>query len=625
LRLGQPAEAEAHLRRAIALGRRAIQSDRLAAPSPHQLAWLYIWLGQALYAQSKLAEQIRVGEEGLALLGDEINPAEAALIQGATALGYPHQDDRERTREIWHRAAAYVENLPYVEEWGAIYQRIFTSYLRDKQVDEARRWLHILEQKIASLEDERAQGILHQRTQDLLVQEGDLQGGIQHLLQAVTHATHMGNVMDHSVYEWQLGLRSLAMGDLDAADRHARTAFEINQAIGSAFFLAWAHWLLGQIAACRGNEREAQEHLEQALPYAREADRPAIALVCHCILGRMHLNWGEREKALQRYRLAAEICTPGMLRRWHAPEIWSYARVFAGVLDGIEEAMADGESFRATCRQFPGRESIESADDLRQLALGQWFLAPAAPCRSARLALKESFSGPLSSGGPLSSEWAWRDSYGDCRYALDGALAVKAANGRDLWLLNHSAPRLLHPLSSLFPGTSDNAHAPGRVAPSPSSVAIEAICAPASENKPAMGGLLLWIDKANYLCLGWGTGGPREITLSGCVEGQDAIYGRGRLPPRSGEGAAGVPLERVWLRLEWGEPEAAGSGRRGRALCSADGEAWYTTGSILFPCDERTQVGLYACGNIDRSIYHGAYPEGTAIRFESFCCWTLSP
>ena len=58
-----------------------------------------------------------------------------------------------------------------------------------------------------------------------------------------------------------------------------------------------------------------------------------------------------------RYRLAAEICTPGMLRRWHAPEIWSYARVFAGVLDGIEEAMADGESFRATCRQFPRAEA----------------------------------------------------------------------------------------------------------------------------------------------------------------------------------------------------------------------------------------------------------------------------
>jgi hypothetical protein len=33
------------------------------------------------------------------------------------------------------------------------------------------------------------------------------------------------------------------------------------------------------------------------------------------------------------------------------------------------------------------------------------------------------------------------------------------------------------------------------------------------------------------------------------------------------------------------------------------------------------QIGQHAIGNIDRSIYHGAYPDGTAIRFESFEVW----
>jgi hypothetical protein len=28
-----------------------------------------------------------------------------------------------------------------------------------------------------------------------------------------------------------------------------------------------------------------------------------------------------------------------------------------------------------------------------------------------------------------------------------------------------------------------------------------------------------------------------------------------------------------------------------------------------------------AIGNIDRTIYRGAYPDGTAIRFESFMLW----
>jgi hypothetical protein len=31
---------------------------------------------------------------------------------------------------------------------------------------------------------------------------------------------------------------------------------------------------------------------------------------------------------------------------------------------------------------------------------------------------------------------------------------------------------------------------------------------------------------------------------------------------------------------------------------------------------------VHAIGWIDRTIYHGAYPEGTVIRFESFDLWT---
>jgi regulation of enolase protein 1 (concanavalin A-like superfamily) len=64
-------------------------------------------------------------------------------------------------------------------------------------------------------------------------------------------------------------------------------------------------------------------------------------------------------------------------------------------------------------------------------------------------------------------------------------------------------------------------------------------------------------------------------------------------------------------------------GERMRALCSADGEEWFSVGSITFPVQSPVQVGLHAIGHIDRTIYHGAYPLGTAIRFESFELWEL--
>ncbi len=205
-------------------------------------------------------------------------------------------------------------------------------------------------------------------------------------------------------------------------------------------------------------------------------------------------------------------------------------------------------------------------------------------------------------------------------------MVIEAANGRDLWHVNWSAPRLIRPLSSVLanalapnasgPDAPEHAQAPVPEAPFAPGVALQTVCTPAFEDRPAMGGLTIWIDRANYLRLDWGMGGPREIALTGCLEDQDAVYSRGRLPPEPVEGPTGT-IERAWLRLEWADGQV-------RALCSADGQAWYIAGSVALPYDARAQVGVYACGNIDRGIYPGAYPEGTAIRFESFRCWALA-
>jgi hypothetical protein len=62
-------------------------------------------------------------------------------------------------------------------------------------------------------------------------------------------------------------------------------------------------------------------------------------------------------------------------------------------------------------------------------------------------------------------------------------------------------------------------------------------------------------------------------------------------------------------------------GREVKALCSADGQNWFTCGQVEFPVEDLLEVGLYAIGNIDRTIYSGAFLEGTAIRFESFHVW----
>ena len=107
-----------------------------------------------------------------------------------------------------------------------------------------------------------------------------------------------------------------------------------------------------------------------------------------------------------------------------------------------------------------------------------------------------------------------------------------------------------------------------------------------------------------------GTAGKHEVVFHGCLDNEDLIIGRGRLSME--------PSDRVFRRLER-------MAARVNALCSADGAQWFTVGHVMFPVEDPVQIGLHAIGNIDRTVYHGAYPDGTAIRFESFTLWGPDP
>jgi hypothetical protein len=148
-----------------------------------------------------------------------------------------------------------------------------------------------------------------------------------------------------------------------------------------------------------------------------------------------------------------------------------------------------------------------------------------------------------------------------------------------------------------------------RLAPS-GDFAAQTVCGPlhADVEQPAIGGLILWQDPLHYLALERGHFGAADISFRGCLDGADCFIGRGRLP-----------AARIWLRLER-------LGRRVTALCSADGRHWSCAGAIEFPTQNGVDVlvGLHAIGAVDRTIYHGAYPEGTAICFTSFELWTAA-
>ena len=187
------------------------------------------------------------------------------------------------------------------------------------------------------------------------------------------------------------------------------------------------------------------------------------------------------------------------------------------------------------------------------------------------------------------------DPLDDCAYKPDGGLVIHAASGRQLWHLNRSAPRLVRTLP-----------------PDIENPTFQITCEPALMDRPARGGILLWQNKDNYLWLEVGRFGMRDVAFGGCLDNRDLVIGRGRLP--EGPEPGWTMGEPVTLRFEV-------TSDRVDALCTLDEERWFSVGHATFPFDETMQVGVHAIGMIDRAIYHGAYPEGTAIRFTSFKVW----
>jgi hypothetical protein len=384
----------------------------------------------------------------------------------------------------------------------------------------------------------------------------------------------------------------LLLGDLPEAEAYAHKQLEAAEAIGDQREIGVALVAIGKVFLCQGRWDQATDAFEQASQVGRE-DGPLLAWAGHAS-GRASLAQGKRSEARKQLQEAAALDDK--------PD----HRNFIDLLSGLEEAYDDPEAFLAFCQRFRAEHP-----EAREWPFVQWCLEPAQPhfgfrVPSGRLdfglpdKVKDESSRDLvgSIQNPKSKiqngGWVWHDPFGDCSLTVRNGLEIRAANGRDLCHPNRSAPHLLRPIAGDF--------------------ALQAACRSVSKDMPAIGGLLLWRNKEHYLRLDWGSRGPHQVSVGGCLPGKqigarlwsgekDATIGRGRLV-----------TERIFLRLER-------LGGNVRALCSADGQHWFTVGQVEFPAEEPLEAGLNAIGTIDRMIYPGAYPQGTAIRFEAFELW----
>ncbi|MBW7885469.1 MAG: AAA family ATPase, partial [Caldilineaceae bacterium] len=544
--------ADDYFHRAIALAH-LIDAPRI------ELVQMYAWLCRDLRWQNRLDEVIRIGQEGLAPLDEAEAGMEAAILYGNLAEAYFYMDDRPRYHDIVQRMAHLLTRLPYSDDLFASYGCVQLMHRERNELEKALKLVRTIEQGLQDGHNPLCSAWIHMwQIPRCLEAAGDMRSALSHTETGFEQARQLG---DAKTVGWglnHLAERFLALGELARAQATVEEGLALHQRLGLDGELMESTHILATIRYCQGAVAESVKLIEIALELARRTGYNYARAFQRTLLGRGLLAQGQRQEAQVQFCHVLENEVPDLRR---SPWLLSS-------LAGLEATAGDPGAFQAYCRDLQRRRP-----ELAQLVLERWWLEPVAtdtglPC-DALVGLEAEIEG---------GRWEWIDPFGDCAYTLADGLVIRAANCRNLWANNLSAPRLVRPATGDF--------------------AVQATCRAALPDRPAIGGLLLWQDKTNYLRLTWGELGGDQVAFAGSRDNSNLVIGRGRLP---NQGC-------VMLRLE----------RRAAAVCafvSADGQEWLGVGQTHLPADGPLLVGLHAIGQIDRIVWPDAYPEGTAIRF----------
>jgi class 3 adenylate cyclase/CheY-like chemotaxis protein len=562
---GRTVEAEGAFEEAIALAK------EMELP-PRHLVRLYHWISEALWWQGRYNEVIDYGEMGLEILGDDTECLEAALMNSAIAMGDLNKGNTEKWREYTRKNMAFIKKLPYSVELRPPYGHIVDVVaLEDGDVESALEWAKELEARSVQHNDLRGMASVWLHKGDVLVSKGDYKNSLSLLQKSLETYERIGDARFAGWCYGHIGEALLYSGNVEEAETHALTFLSMTEQVGNPRDIAQAHWLSGKVAMCQHRWEEAISHFQKFLEGYRSIGARFWVTLAHLCLGVVYLKKCDYGQALQSLEAAADIAVETQRASW-----------LCSALGGLEEAyiaLGTPEKFAAFCHSF----KEQHADVLERLPLRQWYLEPAELSEEfSHLAFADDFDNEA-----IDPSWSWIDEFGDCAYRIaeSGGLEISAANGRDLYGLNLSAPRFMREISGDF--------------------AVEVRMSPASDfvsdeknRKPQIGGLLVWKDGDNFLRFEKGVHGRHEVRLRWPVAGRGLLSG-----------------EEVYLRLER-------AGEQFSAYCSVDGENWLSCGKLALQMDDPIQVGICTIGRIDRTIYCGSFKDGTATLFRGFRAWT---
>ncbi len=361
---GSLADAEPALRQAMDL------AAELELPATEQVR-LYFPLCQLLRWLGRLEDLFVLGQEGLALLGDDAETDEAVMLITYLATGRYLSGQRRQYRQLIERVSESLRARDYGPHLVNAYSVASWWYRDMKRTADAFAWIERLDAEAQRRYDRWTLGYLRASPGYWLPEAvGDFQALRANMNRALTIAEEIGDPVLQGYALTYFGHLSWGMGDLDRAEAMYRDALAIHTRVQALHLRVLDQAGLGWVRLCRGDLPGTIEILEQALADAASTRyRVHGVQMARLALARAYEMSSRQREAAELYQLVAiedEADSDG--------QAW-----MASALAGLERVLNASEAFQAACHSI---RKARRADD--PLPLVQWQLNRATP--EARIA-----------------------------------------------------------------------------------------------------------------------------------------------------------------------------------------------------------------------------------------------
>jgi len=572
--------------------KQAIEIAKEMKLNPRQIAKLYFWISDTIWWSARYDDIIDYANMGLEILGDDTECLESALNNTMLGTTYANIGKYNECLKHFNRNKAFIRKLDYTLELRVPYTHIICF---ENDPNSAWEWAKELEMRAERINDQAGVAAAWYRQGGIFQMKNDDNNAIIMYRKSIDKYQSIGD--NKSTMEPYLALaRTLfKLGNISEAEENAQIALKLTEQFGQKLFTSASYSLLVQLSICQCLWDEAINYMQKYLEITEKiAKNRLFAEWIKLSLGYVHMRKGDYEKALNIFHNFADKIfelqdeyglfvfleklehTYKKLDKYN--DLLNFCFNLLEKLEYTYKKLGKYDDFLNFCKDY--RE--KHAEAVKDLPLQQWYLEPAQ--------ISNELSSPVFNDDfnkDLDPSWTWVDIFNDCHYEItENGIEIHAANGRDLYWLNMSAPRFVREITGDF--------------------AVQVCVSPATKDKPQIGGLFIWKDDKNYICFERGESDPYGFWFLGYINGKGKMVGRGLLPEES---------EFTYMRLERNGSEIS-------AYCSIDNENWLTCGKLSFPIDDPIQVGIYAIGMIDRTIYCREYREGTAMLFRNFKIWT---